>query len=322
MGHALAQSTRRSYNSAQRRYLSFCHADNVSPLPACQQSLCRYVTHLANEGLAHASIKCYLAAIRHLQIEKGWDDPGIANMAKLELVLRGIKMVQASKRKPTARQPITVDLLQKMRGAWINRSAGRDEKMLWAAASLCFAGFLRSGEITVPSDRAFDEAQHLTVQDVAVDSLASPSMLRVKIKASKTDPFRLGVDVFVGHTGCPLCPVTAMLNYLIARGSEPGPLFMFADKKPLTRPRFVERTREALRKAGVDSSHYSGHSFRSGAATTAAMRGINDATIKLLGRWKSEAYHLYVKTPRAQLSVVTQRLLQEDTRTCKNGRET
>ncbi len=51
----------------------------------------------------------------------------------------------------------------------------------------------------------------------------------------------------------------------------------------------------ALASAGVDSTPYSGHSFRSGAATTAASRGIGDATIKMLGRWNSEAYQLYIK---------------------------
>ena len=47
--------------------------------------------------------------------------------------------------------------------------------------------------------------------------------------------------------------------------------------------------KEALAAVGVDQSAYSGHSFRSGAATTAASQGIGDATIKMLGRCKSNA---------------------------------
>ena len=144
-----------------------------------------------------------------------------------------------------------------------------------------------------------------------MDSTAAPTTVRVRIKASKTDPFRAGVDVYLGHTGDPICPVAALLTYMAARGNGTGPLFKFASGKPLTRDSFVSRVKEALHAAGVDPTPYSGHSFRSGAATTAASKGIGDATIKMMGRWKSSAYQLYVKTPRQQLAAVSHQLLQE-----------
>ena len=254
MDHAIATSTRRTYSSAKRRYLSFCHMYHIPPLPSSEKSLCRYVALLANEGLAHGSIKCYLAAVRHLHIEEGRGDPGISDMAKLELVLKGIKMVRASKRKMGSRQPITPELLHKMRGVWLGQPAGWDGKMLWAAATLCFFGFLRSGEITVPSESEFDEARHITFGDISVDCLDKPTTLRLRLKASKTDPFRVGVDVFVGKTGGPLCPVMAVLDYVVVRGARQGPLFHFQDGRPLTRARFVERVRGALTRAGIDST--------------------------------------------------------------------
>ena len=73
------------------------------------------------------------------------------------------------------------------------------------------------------------------------------------------------------------------------------------------RARFVEQVKKALMEAGVDSSPYSGHSFRIGATTTAARVGMEDATIKMLGRWRSNAYQLYIKIPRAQLASLTDR---------------
>ena len=99
----------------------------------------------------------------------------------------------------------------------------------------------------------------------------------------------MGVDIVVGKTGGPLCPVTAVLDYLLARGAGPGPLFRFKNGKPLTRAWLVAHVREALQRAGIDSASYSRHSFRSGAATTAAKIGVEDSTIKMLGRWKSNA---------------------------------
>ena len=62
---------------------------------------------------------------------------------------------------------------------------------------------MRSG---VPSDSAYDESAHLCFKDVTVDSIQNPQALRIRLKASKTDPFRVGVDIFVGKTGNELCP--------------------------------------------------------------------------------------------------------------------
>ena len=58
---------------------------------------------------------------------------------------------------------------------------------------------------------------------------------------------------------------------------------------------FVVELRRALLNIGEDPLKYGGHSFRIGAATIAAEQGINDATIKLLGCWRSSAYQRYIK---------------------------
>ena len=156
--------------------------------------------------------------------------------------------------------------------------------------------------MTVPSDGSYDPSVHLSRSDIAVDNPGAPTVIRVTIKQSKTDPFRKGVNLFLGKTSTDLCPVAAMLNYLVLRGSEAGPLFWFADHRYLTRQRLVGAVRDALRKAGVDQAKYNGHSFRIGAATTAAANGFEDFIIKTLGRWRSIAYLQYVKIPRDQLA--------------------
>ena len=127
-------------------------------------------------------------------------------------------------------------------------------------------------------------------------------MVQINIKASKTDPFRKGISVFFGRTNSSLCPVAAMAAYLASRKGDPGPFFKFRDGLPLSQQKFVAKVREALEEAGLDPKKYAGHSFRIGAATTAAARGVEDSVIKTLGRWQSSAYLLYVRMPRERLA--------------------
>ena len=79
---------------------------------------------------------------------------------------------------------------------------------------------------------------------------------------------------------------------------------MLKTEPTLTMDRFVSNVRELLHQSGMDPKKYAGHSFRIGAATTASRQGINEATIKMLGRWESSAYLRYIKTPRAQLASI------------------
>ena len=64
---------------------------------------------------------------------------------------------------------------------------------------------------------------------------------------------------------------------------------------------------EALTAAGIDAKKYAGHmySFRIGAATTAARKGISAEKIQTLGRWESAAYLLYIRLSREKLSSVS-----------------
>ena len=262
---------------------------------------------LAREGVRHTSIKCYLSAIRHLQISAGLPDPFAGNgWSRLQYVLRGVKRSQAGSSR-SQRVPITPKLLSRIQATWATKPPSHDTKMLWAAFTLGFFGFLRSGEFTIPTDSSFDPQVHLTPADIAVDSHSHPSRIRIHIKQSKTDPFRQGIYIFCGKTDNLLCPVAAMLSYLVSRGTNPGPLFRFEDGRPLTRSRLVDQLRLALSEAGiaVDEARYSGHSFRIGAATTAAARGLEDSLIKTLGRWESSAYHRYIHTPPDQLAAVS-----------------
>ena len=119
-----------------------------------------------------------------------------------------------------------VEILKKLRQVWDQIPQKRDAKMLWAASCLCFFGFLQSGEIGTPTCKDYDQAYHLCMDDVRVNSRSSRTFIQyfiqVRIKASKT---RQGVIIYVGQTENNLCPVAAVLAYMVTRGQDSSPLF-------------------------------------------------------------------------------------------------
>ena len=106
-----------------------------------------------------------------------------------------------------ARLPITPAELHAMRAVWDLKSGKPDIVMLWAASVLCFIGFFRVGEITVPSSKAVDPSCYLSWDDVTVDDHQDPKMLKIYLKRSKTDQLGKGSEIFIGRASCPLCPV-------------------------------------------------------------------------------------------------------------------
>ena len=82
-----------------------------------------------------------------------------------------------------------------------------------------------------------------------------------------------------GATHSELCPVSAVLSFMVARGNQPGPLFMRVDGKFLTRAKFVTEVQRVLKEMGFPAGKYAGHSFRIGAATAAGRCGIQDSLI-------------------------------------------
>ena len=223
--------------------------------------------------------------------------------------MRGIKKHQAELLSgQQSRLPITPDILSNIKKVWDTTSKEHDTIMLWAAYCLAFFGFLRIGEITVPSDSGYDPSTHLSLADVAFNHATDPSQMDIFIKQSKTDPFRKGVTLTLGRTQSQLCPVAVMASYIVKRGQIPRPLFQFQNGTFLTRQMFVHHTQSALQKTGVDPTKYNGHSFRIGAATTAATKGMEDSMIKTLGRWESKAYQRYIRIPRELLASYTSTL--------------
>ena len=187
---------------------------------------------------------------------------------------------------------LSPEILLRLRQVWQQDSKPHNAKMLWAASYLCIFSFLQSSEIVSPSENEFDPLTYLCFCDVRVDSHSSPSCLQIMMCN--------------GVSGRRLCPVLEVLNYMVARGSSPGPLFTWKNGHYVTRESFVARVRLALSAAGYIAKNYAGHSFRIGAATMAAQCGIQDSKPLAGGR---AAYTHYIKTALEVLCKVSKAML-------------
>ena len=188
---------------------------------------------------------------------------------------------------------------------------------------------MHSGEIGMRtySESDIDPTCNLTTQDVTVDNLVSPQILKIRVKCSKTDQFREGADIFLARTHDELCPITAMLAWIVKRKVKPaaeGPLFVLQSGVPLTRNSFVTHCKEALVEARIDPTGFFGHSFRIGAATAASRQGVPESIIKRFRRWKSAAYQRYIKPPTAHLATLASSMSspiqsQRSAQNCSHG---
>ncbi|KAL5518220.1 hypothetical protein EMCRGX_G003911 [Ephydatia muelleri] len=269
----LAPSTHRSYDAAMRRFSRFCIMyDIYSPFPVSEQLLCYFASALAVDGLASQTIKAYLSAVRSMQISLGLPPPrDQSTLPILKRVLDGIRRCKSLEgSRPRTRLPITPAVLRRIRAPLIE-SNGPDGPL----------------------------------GDVAIDARSATSMIKIHLRKSKCDQFGNGADILLGRTGCELCPVSAIMTFIGLRRSTPGHFFVDHQEKPIVKSHFVAKVRDALRTAGYPEEQFAGHSFRIGAATSAAMAGVEDSMIQTLGRWHSAAFLRYIRTPQIHLAAAT-----------------
>ena len=265
----LADSTHRTYTAAQRQFLSFCDTYGLSPLPASEDTLILFVTHLAAR-IKPQSISVYLAGIRSLHVANGYSNPLLPGL-RLKQTLRGIERKHFTS--PRQKMPITFHLLCKIHP---------------------FVNFLSSD----------------------VNSHQSPTgehYWTVRLKQSKTDQRHEGVMLYMSHTNHVVCPACSMKSNVALQQSRPrtpkdSPLFLLEHQQVLTRQHLVTFVSHLLRLVGIDPTAYSGHSFRIGGATSASLAGLKDYEIQMLGRWKSDCYKTYVRSPLNVLLQFPQRI--------------
>ena len=295
MDAAYKSNTKRTYSSAQKRFIDFCVQFKLVQMPVTEDTLLLYVSFLFEQGLSGSTIRVYLSAVRSLHVLAG--SPYPRELLRVKLAMKGAVRETPL---PVRKMPITITILQAMLTQVYNRF---DKKLISAVITLAFFGCFRMGELCVSDGAPFNSSSHLCVGDVTIDT--ATKTLTIFLKRSKTDTNNAGVSVYVGCSGdkhC--CAYCAMIDYMHFRLSlkmsneKNSPLFVVPGGKPLTKSYIVSVTRLILSLSGYNPALYSGHSFRAGAATTAGDKHFKEWELKMLGRWSSTAYSLYLRNPR------------------------
>ena len=240
---------------------------NINPLPATSLTL-QYFCADKSQSISYHTLKVYLAAIRLMHIEHGLPDPTVDQT--LLLVCRGIRRhQQITERK---RLPITIDILKLLKSyLCVSTYTVCEQRMLWLSFTLSFYGFLRSSEC---------------LSLIWSDIKRTDNHLVIELHQSKTDPFRRGQSLQIYPTNSSTCLVRVFTRFVDNIGTTlPHKLVFSAGSfSPLTRSRLTGTIRHLLMQAGMCPTNYASHSFRIGAATTAAAAGLPTWLIKTLGR--------------------------------------
>ena len=248
------------------------------PFPASSLTLEYFCVHVS-QHVSCKTLKVYLSGIRLADIERGTADP--SKSIPSHLVCRGIHRQQGDNQR--TRLPITINLLrvlkEQLRISTIYTLL--EQRMLWALFTVAFYGFFRASEL-IPG---------LCWSNIALSS----AQMSITLVQSKTDPFCHGSTIHLFPTGSSTCPIEAMTVYARQfETSSNNPVFRAGKFQPLTQKKLNRILRNLLQQGGLNHVDCSSHSFRIGAATTAAAAGLPPWLIKALGRWHSDAYLAYI----------------------------
>lgn len=243
------------------------------------------------EGMTRGSAKQYMTHVSFLLECLGYPKPNYAQMPKLKRIRKQIRglIIASSKKK----QPIDYPLVKRIIDVKNHEKA--DSNIFCATLCVGVAGFFRLGELLVTNKRDVNPDRLLRVGHVNFyPNRVDPQHMSLFLPYSKTDKYGHGITIVIPvHDNPMYCPVHRMIVVTEGRPIT-DPLFVWPNGTLMTKNSFITELRRHLRALDIDWKQYSGHSLRRGAAVSAKNAGVSDQLIKILGRWESDAYKVYL----------------------------
>ena len=280
-----ANNTVRAYKSDFKDFGLFCVKNGFKNLPSDPKIVSLYLTHLSTKDVKLSTIKRRLVSIGVIHKMKGHyldtKHPVIVEN------LMGIKRRKGTIQK--GKKPILINELKKILDV-IDQQNFEDIKKLRDKSIILigFSGGFRRNEIV-----------SLDYEDLDFVNEG----VKITVKRSKTDQFGEGsIKALPYFDNSLYCPVTVLNRWLNISKITKGSLFRrFSKGSKLTSNRLTDQTvalliKDYLNKAGIDGKNYSGHSLRSGFATSATDSGAEERSIMTMtGHKSTEMVRRYIK---------------------------
>ena len=280
-----AYNTVRAYKSDFKDFGLFCAQNGLKSLPSEPKIVSLYLTYLSTKDAKMSTLKRRLVSIGVIHRLKGHyldtKHPSI-----IENIM-GIKRRKGSIQK--RKKPLLINSLKELINV-IDQQDNQEIKKLRDRSIILigFSGGFRRNEIVSLNFEDLDFVEE---------------GLKIQIRRSKTDQFGEGFFKALPYfDNSKYCPVISLKNWIEISKIETGPLFRrFIKGSKLSENRLTDQTvalliKENLKLAGIDSKNYSGHSLRSGFATSAAESGAEERNIMAMtGHKSTEMVRRYIK---------------------------
>ena len=280
-----ANNTIRAYKSDFNDFGLFCAQNGFKSLPSEPKIISLYLTHLSTKEVKMSTLKRRLVSIGVIHKLQGHyldtKHPSI-----IENIM-GIKRRKGSFQK--GKKPLLINNLKLLINVIDNNN--NEEIMRVRDRSIILIGF--SG--------GFRRNEIVSLDYDDLDFVSEG--LKINLKRSKTDQFGEGsVKGLPYFDNTRYCPVLSLKKWIEISNIKSGPLFRrFSKGSKLTDNRLTDQTvaliiKKYLKLAGIESKNYSGHSLRSGFATSAAESGAEERSIMAMtGHKSTEMVRRYIK---------------------------
>ena len=280
-----AKNTVRAYKSDFNDFGLFCSQNGFKSLPSEPKIVSLYLTYLSTKNAKMSTLKRRLVSIGVIHKLKGYY-LDTKNPSIIENIL-GIKRRKGSIQ--LSKKPILINSLKIIINVIDKQNKEEIKKFRDRSIILIgFSGGFRRNEIVSLN---YDDLDFV------------PEGLKINLRRSKTDQSGEGFTKALPYfDNSQYCPVVSIKKWIEISKISSGPVFRrFSRGSKLTENRLTDQTvalliKEYLKLTGIDSKNYSGHSLRSGFATSAAESGAEERSIMAMtGHKSTEMVRRYIK---------------------------